>query len=56
MKKTLADIGLQEQDLDRAADLATQNPYFNPREVTREGIRALLDDAYFGRRPGTTAD
>lgn len=47
----LSDIGMQESDLDRAADLATQNPYYNPRPVTRDAIRALLDDAYHGRRP-----
>ena len=47
----LKDIGLKESDLDRAADLATQNPYYNPRPVTRDAIRALLDDAYRGRRP-----
>ena len=42
---------MKEADLDRAADLATRNPYFNPRPVNRESIRRLLDDAYFGRRP-----
>jgi maleylacetate reductase len=50
-KMALADLGMQEADLDRAADIATQNPYYNPRPITREGIRALLDDAYHGRRP-----
>jgi len=50
-KLALKDIGMAEQDLDRAADLATQNPYYNPRPVTREGVRALLEDAYHGRRP-----
>jgi alcohol dehydrogenase class IV len=49
--KALAEIGMKEGDLDRAADLATQNPYYNPRPVTREGVRALLDDAFAGRRP-----
>ena len=34
-----------------AAQIATQNPYFNPRPVTRDGIRRLLEDAYQGRRP-----
>ena len=48
---SLASIGMQQEDLDRAADLATQNPYYNPRAVTREGIRQLLDDAFHGRRP-----
>lgn len=50
-KMALKDFGLKEADLDRAADLAVQNPYYNPRPITREGIRALLDDAYHGRRP-----
>jgi maleylacetate reductase len=44
-------FGLSEVDLDRAAELATENPYDNPRPVTREGVRALLRDAYEGRRP-----
>jgi len=50
-KLALKDIGMAEEDLDRAADLATQNPYYNPRPVTRGGVRALLEDAYHGRRP-----
>jgi maleylacetate reductase len=49
---TLEAIGMKRTDLDRAADLAVQNPYFNPRPITRDGIRALLDDAFTGRRPG----
>ena len=44
-------FGLTEADLERAADLAVQEPYYNPRPVTREGVRALLQDAYDGRRP-----
>ncbi|MDO8434732.1 MAG: maleylacetate reductase [Candidatus Binatus sp.] len=54
-KMALKDYGLKETDLDRAAELAIQNPYYNPRPVTREGIRRLLDDAYYGRRPTVTA-
>jgi maleylacetate reductase len=49
---TLAALGMKPADLDRAADLAVKNPYFNPRPITREGIRALLEDAFVGRRPG----
>jgi alcohol dehydrogenase class IV len=48
---SLRELGLKEGDLDEAAEIATQNPYWNPREVTREGIRALLGDAFDGRRP-----
>jgi alcohol dehydrogenase class IV len=51
----LKDIGMPETGLDRAADLAVANPYWNPRPIERAGIRALLDDAFWGRRPGATA-
>ncbi len=51
-KVALKDIGMKEENLDKAADFAVLNPYYNPEPVTRDGIRALLDDAYFGRRPG----
>ena len=54
-KMALKDYGLKESDLDRAAELAIQNPYHNPRPVTREGTRRLLDDAYHGRRPTGTS-
>jgi maleylacetate reductase len=47
----LKDIGMREAELDRAADLATQAPYFNPRSPDRAGIRELLDAAFHGRRP-----
>jgi alcohol dehydrogenase class IV len=47
----LRDLGMRESDIDRIADLATQNPYWNPRPVTRDGVRALLRDAFEGIRP-----
>lgn len=47
----LKDLGLDEKNLDRAADIATGSPYYNPQPVDREGVRALLDAAYHGRRP-----
>jgi alcohol dehydrogenase class IV len=47
----LKDIGMKEAELDRAAELATTAPYINPRPIDRQGIRALLDNAFFGRRP-----
>jgi maleylacetate reductase len=47
----LKDIGMKEAELDRAAELATTAPYFNPRPIDRQGIRALLDNAFSGRRP-----
>jgi alcohol dehydrogenase class IV len=50
----LKDIGMREADLDRAAELATQSPYYNPRAVEQRAIRRLLDDAYYGREPAAS--
>ncbi len=47
----LQDLGLAEADLDRAADIAVQSPYANPRPFQRADIRALLQDAWAGNRP-----
>ncbi len=48
---SLAALGMKPGDLDRAADIAVQNPYYNPRPITRDGIRALLENAFEGCRP-----
>ncbi|PRY86036.1 maleylacetate reductase [Donghicola tyrosinivorans] len=48
---TLKDLGLAKADLDRAADLAVKNPYWNPRPVERDAIRALLGRAWEGAAP-----
>jgi maleylacetate reductase len=48
---SLEALGMRREQLDKAADLAVQNPYYNPRPVTREGIRELLENAFAGRRP-----
>jgi len=48
---SLKEIGMQIDGLDSAAALAVTNPYSNPRPIAREAIRALLDDAFHGRRP-----
>jgi maleylacetate reductase len=53
-KTSLREIGMKAEDLEQAAELATRNPYANPAPVTREGVRRLLEDAYLGRRPGST--
>ncbi len=47
----LKDLGLAQEQLDRAADQATQNPYWNPRALERDGIRALLQRAWEGTQP-----
>lgn len=48
----LKDLGMAESDLDKAADIATTNPYWNPREIDRDDIRQLLQNAWSGRAPG----
>jgi alcohol dehydrogenase class IV len=48
---SLNEIGMPEDGLDKAADLATTNPYYNPRPVERDAIRQLLADAFVGKRP-----
>lgn len=45
---SLAMLGLRAADLPRALELATANPYWNPRAVERDGIAALLARALAG--------
>jgi maleylacetate reductase len=47
----LKELGLQEAQLDHAADLAVKNPYWNPRPVERDAVRTLLQRAWEGARP-----
>jgi alcohol dehydrogenase class IV/protocatechuate 3,4-dioxygenase beta subunit len=53
---SLRELGLAESDLARVADLATAQPYPNPREVTTAGVAAVLHDAWQGRRPEGAPD
>lgn len=48
---TLQSIGMHEDDLERAADLATANPYWNPRLIERGPILTLLQNAFCGSQP-----
>ncbi len=48
---SLKDIGMPADELDRCADISTQNAYANPRLVEKGAIRVLLKCAYQGRRP-----
>ena len=47
----LKDLGLTEADLDRASQIAVENPYWNPRPIDRQSIRELLQHAWEGNRP-----
>jgi maleylacetate reductase len=47
----LADIGMKEADLERAARVAAEAPYPNPRKVEYAPVLELLRNAYQGTRP-----
>ncbi|WP_321880961.1 maleylacetate reductase [Paraburkholderia bannensis] len=48
---SLRELGMSEPDLDRAADIATERPYWNPRPLDRAAVRAVLQSAFEGARP-----
>jgi maleylacetate reductase len=45
---SLSGLGFDERDIPRAARLAVERQYPNPRPVTEEGIRDLLSAAFHG--------
>jgi alcohol dehydrogenase class IV len=47
----LADIGMKPADLERAARIAAEAPYPNPRKVEYAPVLELLKNAYEGKRP-----
>jgi maleylacetate reductase len=47
----LADLGMKESDLERAARVATEAPYPNPRKVEYAPVLELLRSAYQGQPP-----
>ena len=51
--QSLREIGMPEDGIDRAADLAVSNPYWNPREVERDAVRELIARAWRGEPPRT---
>lgn len=48
---SLRALGMTEADLDRAADIATERPYWNPRPLDRIAVRTVLQAAFEGARP-----
>jgi maleylacetate reductase len=48
---SLRALGMPAEGLDRAADLAVQTPYPNPRPLERNALRALLQRAFDGAEP-----
>jgi len=48
VKRSLRDLGMREEDLDKAAEIACEQQYPNPRELEREKIREILRRAWAG--------
>ncbi|KAJ9363502.1 hypothetical protein DTO280E4_2484 [Paecilomyces variotii] len=48
VKRGLKDYGMKEEDIDKAADIAVSNPYWNPREIERAPIRELIRRVWAG--------
>jgi alcohol dehydrogenase class IV len=46
--RALKDLGMGEEDIDKAADIAMSNKYPNPRDLERESVRELIRRAWSG--------
>jgi len=49
--RALRDIGMPQEGIGKACELALKNPYWNPRPLEREGIHALIARAWAGEPP-----
>lgn len=49
--RALADLGMDETDVERIAEEATSRSYGNPREVTSQDVSGILSRAWRGDRP-----
>lgn len=50
----LSQIGMKADEIDRAAAIAVENPYWNPRPIALAPIRELIARAFAGERPHAT--
>lgn len=48
VKRGLKEYGMKEADIDKAADIAVSNPYWNPRKIERKPIRELIRRVWAG--------
>lgn len=48
VQRGLKELGMKEEDVDKAADIAISKPYWNPREIERDAIRELIRRAWAG--------
>jgi alcohol dehydrogenase class IV len=55
-KLALRDFGMPKAGIDKAADLAVTNSYWNPRPLDRDAIRDLIARAWAGEPPLATRE
>ncbi|KAJ6261522.1 hypothetical protein Dda_4192 [Drechslerella dactyloides] len=48
VKRALTEFGMKEEDVDKAAEIATSNPYYNPRQIRKDEIREVIRRAVVG--------
>ncbi|OJJ46886.1 hypothetical protein ASPZODRAFT_131789 [Penicilliopsis zonata CBS 506.65] len=48
VQRGLKAFGMKEEDIDRAADIAVSNPYWNPRPIERAPVRELIRRIWAG--------
>lgn len=49
--KSLMELGMREEDLDRAARETVETTPYNPKAVDENSVREMLQQAYEGKRP-----
>jgi maleylacetate reductase len=49
--RSLKSLGMPEDGIEKAADIAVKNPYWNPRPIERNAIRDLIARAWAGEPP-----
>lgn len=54
LKSSLRELGMTAGQIEEAAQLATQNPYYNPKPVDYESVLRLLQAAFAGSPPEET--
>lgn len=48
VKRGLKAFGMKEEDVDKAAEIAVSNPYWNPREIEKEPLRETIRRCWAG--------
>jgi alcohol dehydrogenase class IV len=48
VERALKTFGMKEEDVEKAAAIAMENRYYNPREVDQEKLRELIRRAWAG--------